>query len=47
MKLPIADKKPYITHTHKVERTDNYHWMRLSDKQKNEIKVSRTIKIFI
>ena len=35
MKPPIADKKPYKTQTHKIERTDNYHWMRLSNKQKN------------
>jgi len=35
MKSPIANKKPYKNQTHNIERIDNYHWMRLSDKQKN------------
>ena len=34
MKAPIANKKPYKTQTHNLGRIDNYHWMRLSDKQK-------------
>ena len=35
MRSPIAIKKPYKTQTHNIKRIDNYHWMRLSDKQKN------------
>ena len=35
MKSPIAIKKPYKTQKHNIKRIDNYHWMRLSDKQKN------------
>ena len=35
MKSPIANKKPHKTKIHNTERIDNYHWMRLTDKQKN------------
>ena len=35
MKAPIANKKPYKTKTHRIERLDDFHWMRLTDKQKN------------
>ena len=38
MKQPNAKKIPYKTKIHDVHRVDNYHWMRLSDKQKNAIK---------
>jgi len=34
MKPPIADKKPHRTLVHGQDRVDNYHWIRLTDKQK-------------
>ena len=44
MKSPIANKKPYKTQTHNIKRIDNYHWMRLSDKQKNAKKQDKATK---
>ena len=34
MKPPVAKKNPYKTTLHGQERIDNYHWIRLTDKQK-------------
>ena len=34
MKSPKANKVPYKIVNHNIERIDNYHWMRLTDKQK-------------
>ena len=34
MKPPKATKVPYKSSIHNINRIDNYHWMRLSDKQK-------------
>lgn len=34
MKPPIADKKPHRILVHGQDRVDNYHWIRLTDKQK-------------
>ena len=34
MKPPIAQQNPYKTTLHGQERVDNYHWIRLTDKQK-------------
>ena len=34
MKSPKATKVPYKSSIHNINRIDNYHWMRLSDKQK-------------
>ena len=34
MKIPKAEKIPHKLINHKVKRIDNYHWMRLTDKQK-------------
>ena len=34
MKPPIAKKIPYKIIKHEVKRIDDYHWMRLTDKQK-------------
>ena len=44
MKAPLAKKIPYISKIHNVERVDNYHWMRLSDEQKNSNKKDATTK---
>ena len=35
MRPPIANKNPHLSHIHGQERLDDYHWMRLSDEQKN------------
>ena len=35
MKPPIAKKIKHKAQIHNIELTDNYHWMRLSDEQKN------------
>ena len=32
--LPVAEKIPHKTTIHGYDRVDNYHWMRLTDKQK-------------
>ena len=46
MKPPIAKKQAHKTKIHDLEMTDNYHWMRLSDKQKNaKIKDNQTKKV--
>ena len=34
MKIPKADKVPYKMVNHNIKRIDDYHWMRLTDKQK-------------
>ncbi len=35
IKAPLANKKPIYHEIHGDKRLDNYHWMRLSDEQKN------------
>jgi len=35
IQYPTAEKSPTILSKHGDERTDNYYWMKLSDKQKN------------
>ena len=35
MNIPKAKKVPKKLVNHTVSRVDNYHWMRLSDEQKN------------
>jgi len=30
---PVAEKTPHLTTVHGYDRVDNYHWMRLTDKQ--------------
>ena len=35
MKIPQAKKIPQKLINHNISRIDNYHWMRLSDEQKN------------
>ena len=35
MNIPKARKIPKKSVDHEVSRVDNYHWMRLSDDQKN------------
>ena len=43
MKPPIAKKVPFEIVKHNVKRVDNYHWMRLTDKQKqSKAKDSKT-----
>jgi len=45
-KPPIAEKKPFEFEIHGDIRIDNYHWMRLSDDQKNSEKPdSQTIDV--
>ena len=34
MTTPVAEKIPHKTTIHGYDRVDNYHWMRLTDKQK-------------
>ena len=34
MTTPVAKKIPHKTTIHGYDRVDNYHWMRLTDKQK-------------
>ena len=38
MENPKAKKIPHKLINHNTERIDNYHWMRLSDKQKESKK---------
>ena len=46
MKPPLAKKQAHKTKIHDLEMIDNYHWMRLSDKQKNaKIKDNQTKKV--
>ena len=35
MTEPIAKKVAHTTQKHRKRRVDNYHWMRLTDKQKD------------
>ena len=44
MKPPIANKTPYKVKNHNIERIDDYHWMRLTDKQKNAKKKDTATK---
>ena len=44
LKAPTAQKIPHKTQTHKTRRLDNYHWMRLSDKQKESKKKDEQTK---
>ena len=44
MKPPIADKIEHKSKIHDIELLDYYHWMRLSDEQKNNKNNFTTIK---
>ena len=45
-KPPVAKKNPFEFEIHGDTRIDNYHWMRLSDDQKNSEKPdSQTIDV--
>tara|TARA_B100000809_G_C14689778_1_gene370053 strand:+ start:99 stop:530 length:432 start_codon:yes stop_codon:yes gene_type:complete len=44
LKSPTAQKIPHKTQTSKTRRLDNYHWMRLSDQQKESKKKDEQTK---